>query len=69
MFKSIDRVEGFIRNPFKCSYNIVFCCLVDYPKQYTQLTFFLIYIIVLLLIFKLNDRDFVINYRWVRKKL
>jgi len=27
------------------------------------------YIIVLLPIFKLNDRGFMINYRWVRKKL
>lgn len=65
MFKSIDRVEKFIRKTFKCSYNM-FLLFGGLAKiVYTINSFFLIYIIVLLLIFKLNDRGFVINYRWV----
>lgn len=64
MLESIDRVEKFIRKTFKYSYNIFFLFgglakIVDTINNFPSLkSFFITY-------FKLNDRGFVINYRWV----
>ena len=65
MLESIDRVEKFIRKTFKCSYNIFFSVWWISQNSGHNLQFSFIKIIFLLPIFKLNDRGFVINYRWV----